>query len=123
MKWDGEVFLVIVIIREVSGITGVAISAVAGRRTKYTTVAVLLYVAEFRDETRFLWVSLCSHLHFFPFPQFLLLSLQPGEVVAAACDAHYVPGNGEIKPRECTDRRDGKTIPTGSNSNPYSGHF
>jgi hypothetical protein len=49
MQWDGEVFLVIVIVREVSGITGVAISAVAGRRTKYTTVTVLLYVAEFRD--------------------------------------------------------------------------
>jgi hypothetical protein len=91
MKWDGEVFLVIVVIREVSGITGVAISAVAGRRSKCTTVAVLLYVAEFCNETRFLWVSLCSHLHFLPFPQFLLLSLQPGEVVAAACDAHYVP--------------------------------
>jgi hypothetical protein len=49
MKRDGEVFLVVVIVCEVSGITGVAISAVAGRRTKYTTVAVLLYVAEFRD--------------------------------------------------------------------------
>jgi uncharacterized membrane protein YtjA (UPF0391 family) len=49
MKWDREVFLVIVIVREVSGITGVAISSVAGRRTKYTTVAVLLYVSEFRD--------------------------------------------------------------------------
>jgi len=122
MKWDGEVFLVIVIVREVSGITGVSISAVAGGRTQYTTVAVLLYVAEFRDETRFLWVSLCSHLHFLPFPQFLLLSLQPGEVVAAACDAYYVPGNGETEPRECTNR-DGTPISYGSNSNPHSGHF
>jgi hypothetical protein len=91
MKWDTKVFLVVIVISEMCCVTGIAISPVAGRRTKHTAVAMLLYVSEFGDKTRFLWVSLCSHLHLPPFPQFLLLSLQPGKAVARPCDTHYVP--------------------------------
>jgi hypothetical protein len=51
MEWDGKVVIVIIIVGEVGSVTGVAISTVARRRTKYTTVAVLLNISEFGDET------------------------------------------------------------------------